>query len=357
MAFRQYTSCVKPGNFQDLGFTYLIGFGIVATAMAALIAAVASGAFVAVLVGAIAAFVVLITFLLWWLYGRLICLDDVDRCVIGAALGRPSSDPAGKGGDDDSSFNVVLAPSRIDLFADKDPSSDDDYSTRLPEPKEHYWANILQGEIVTPNQKILDIGRGYVSDTAHARYVKSIHSEFEGSGIRNLLAWANVVLAVLILALIASSVPGLGIFLAVIALILSIFFGVTAFTGPLNPGDPQDVGINQGELVAGQIVVMKGNWVYDSLHTGWNEIHAIHACQIIGETTDGKTWPTTIDAPDGTVLQLDLGTDEGVKAAIGVWCLAMNQAEDAEEGGNRDDPAQNWVVHPLIDGCSRVIIL
>jgi hypothetical protein len=357
MAYRQYTSCVEPGNYQDLGFTYLIGLGIEATAVSAFIAAMASGAFVAVLVGAIAAFVVLITFLIWWLYGRLICLDDVDKCVIGAAIGKPSSDPGGKGGDDDSSFNVVLAPSAIDLFAAKDPGSEDDYSTRLPETKEHYWDNPLQGEVVTPNQKILDIGRGYVSDAKHMRYLKSVHSEFEGSGIRNLLAWANIVLAVLILALIASSVPGLGIFLAVIALILSIFFGVTAFTGPLNPGDPADVGINQGELVAGKVIAMKGNWVYDSLHEGWNEIHAIHACQIIGETTDGKTWPKIISAPGGGTVELDLGTPEGVKEAIGIWCLSFKQAEDAEGGGNRDDPAQNWVVHPLIDGCSRVIIL
>lgn len=27
------------------------------------------------------------------------------------------------------------------------------------------------------------------------------------------------------------------------------------------------------------------------------------------------------------------------------------------QGGNRDDRAQDWIVHPLVDGCSAVIIL
>jgi hypothetical protein len=354
MAARQYTKCIEPGDFQDLGFTYLAAAGIVATAVAAVTAAVLSGFFVAVVVAAIAAVVVLITFLLWWLYGRLICLDDEQQCIIGVALGQPSVSALKKAGDNDASFNVALAPSTVDIFAPKDPNSPDIYSTRLPEPKEHYWDNPLQGHIVRPNPIV---PRGYVSDVGHVRYLKAIHSEFEGSGIRDLLIWANAVLALLILALALSGIPGMGLFLALLALLLSLLSAFAGLSGGLDPGDPQDVDPNLGEIVAGQIFVIKGNWIYDSLHDGWNEIHAIHACQKIGTMElDGKTWPSQIEAPPEFGGMLSLATLPEVERAIGVWCLAIRQAEDAEGGGSRSDPAQDWAVHPQVDGCTSVII-
>jgi hypothetical protein len=73
---------------------------------------------------------------------------------------------------------------------------------------------------------------------------------------------------------------------------------------------------------------------------------------------DSKTWPKQIKDPQdpNAVVDLDLGTVPGVERAIGMWCLAIRQAEDAEGGGSRDDPVNNWVVHPLIDGCRTVII-
>ncbi len=358
MAFRQYTQCVKPENF--VGGTFAGNEGLVVTIITGvvyLVSLVIAVFIPAVIAVAIAAIGYLIAFLTWWLYGRLICLQEEDACVIGVATNRPSSSPRKKGGDDDASFNVALAPSRVDLSAAKDPNSDDEFSTRLPEPKEHYW-NSLQGVIVTPNAKVFSAGRGYVSDVGHVHYLKAIHSEFEGSGIRNLLIWANVTLAILVAAVALASIPGVGLILTLIALLLTLIGAGTALTDPLNPGDPQDVDPNLGELAVGDVVVMKGNWVYDSLHDGWNEIHAIHACQIIARMEDGKTWPKQIKDPQdpNAVVDHDIGTKEGAERAIGMWCLAIRQAEDAEGGGSRDDPANNWVVHPLIDGCRTVII-
>jgi hypothetical protein len=34
----------------------------------------------------------------------------------------------------------------------------------------------------------------------------------------------------------------------------------------------------------------------------------------------------------------------------------MTKAQDTEDGGNREDPSQNWVIHPLVDGCQTVVI-
>lgn len=352
MAFRQYTSCVQPADYDDMGFTFLGWVGGVSTTVALIVGLLLFPAGPAVLLAAIAAVTTLIVFLRWWLHGRLICLGG-ERCVIGVATGKPSSSPKSKAGDDDASFNVALAPGKVDL-------NQSDMNDRLPGTEQEYWDNPLQGDITKPQDAIIALGRGYVSDAGHSHYLKAVHSEFEGSGIRNLLIWAEIILPLLIAALVISLIPGGAIFaliLGLLALLLSVIAAAIGLTSPLNPGDPQDVNVNLGELRAGHIVVMKGDWVYDSLHNGWNEIHAIHACQIIGEMTDGITWPSKIDAPEGFTDEIGLDTLEKVKVAIGAWCLAIQQAEDAEGGGNRADPAQNWVVHPLVDGCRRDIIL
>jgi hypothetical protein len=34
----------------------------------------------------------------------------------------------------------------------------------------------------------------------------------------------------------------------------------------------------------------------------------------------------------------------------------LDDARDCEEGGSRDNPANGWIIHPLIDGCRDVII-
>ncbi|MEA2959357.1 MAG: hypothetical protein QOJ58_5192 [Alphaproteobacteria bacterium] len=44
-------------------------------------------------------------------------------------------------------------------------------------------------------------------------------------------------------------------------------------------------------------------------------------------------------------------------APIDDWCRAIGDAKGAEDGGNRDDPAHGWVIHPLVDGCTPVIIV
>lgn len=348
MAYRQYTSCVSPGNYHDLGFTYLGWVGAVSTIVTFFIAAVVSGYAAAVLPALIAMFVVLVSFLIWWLYGRLICLGG-ERCIIGVVLGRGHPQPLTKAGDDDATMNVVLAPSPVDFNLPSSP-----VEQRLPQDKTFYWNEPAQGDFVKPNAAVLAIGRSYVDDEDHAHYVKALHCEFEGSGIRNLLAWASVVLALLIALQIILLIPGLGWLVPILLWLISsisVFAGTTGLLHPLNPGDPTDIDPSLGTLTAGNIVVVKGDWIYDSLHDGWNEMHAIHACQIICASMEGgKTWPADIGGGFG------LDTSDKVKAAVGKWCDAIKDAEDCETGGSRDDPAQNWIIHPLIDGCNKVVI-
>jgi len=345
MAYKEYTSCDPPDKYLDAGFTYTVVIGGITTLVTFIFYAVTSGSIVVGLeYAAVVALIALISLLHWWLNGRLICLGG-ERCVIGVNMGSPSIQPRKKGGDDDASINVVLAPSPVDTNPAK--KLEDAVGAN---PQEDYWNNPVQGAIVAPNDAVLTLGRGYAFGR---HYLKAIHSEFEGSGIHDLLQWAIIVLGLLILALIAEAIPG-G---ALIALILKILAGLITLIAtavglfhPLDPGDPLDVNPNIGELVRGDVLVIKGRWVYDSLHEGWNEIHAIHACQRIGLMQNTTSWPADI----GGGLGLD--TVDRVKEALGVWCDAISKAEEAEDGGSRDDPAQNWILHPMVDGCTRTII-
>ena len=328
MGYRQYTDCVKPSNFVNLGFTYLGVMGLIATITTGIIVAAASGPAATVAIAVLIALVtVLISFLYWWLYGRLICLGG-ERCLVGKVLGRPSVKPLTKAGDDDASINVLLPPGPFQLGA---------------LPLTLYSESEPQGNLVKPQDAIFDIGRSYVEDEGHYKYLSALHSEFEGSGIRNLLAWAHVVLALLI-ALLLVPYPFNVIILWLLS-VISVFAGTTAVFDPWNPGDPADIDPNLGTLKNGDLVVLKGDWVYDSLHDGWNEIHAIHACQRIGEIDPAADWPP------------EMSTTVGVQQLVDEWCRSIADAEEAEEDGSRDDPVNHWEVHPLIDGCKPPVII
>lgn len=346
MAFKQFTSCVTPDKYVRVSVTYRILTGLIATAVTFIGIFFTSPLGLAIGYALIVLLLAIISFLYWWLNGRLICLGG-ERCIIGVVMGRPSVQPFSKAGDDDASINVVLAPSPVDTSKSLNEALD-------ANPKEDYWNNPVQGAIVKPSDAVLAIGRGYVADAEHEHYLKAIHSEFEGSGIHDLLEWTVVVLALVIASMIIATIPGLGWLVTLLRILAGIVAAIGLGLGlfhPPHPGDPNDVNPGIGTLERGVVVVIKGDWVYDSLHDGWNEIHAIHACQKVGkfDPANPKAWPVLDNG-------MPLATVDDVKAAIGFFCDAIGKAEDAEDGGNRDDPQQNWVVHPLVDGCSTVII-
>jgi hypothetical protein len=341
MAFKQYTSCVSPGNYVDLGFNpvgisqtilLVLTFGFIAFAVLAI-----AGGPVAI-VAAIALVSAIIVYLNWWLFGRLICLgDDPRNCaIIGMVVNHGPSNPLDKAGDNDYTMNILLAPGPTDYNEDKSV----------------YWLP-PQGHLVAENAAILSIGRGYVQDGSNLKYVKSLHCEFEGDGIRSLLDAAYGVLAMLLAAL---AVPGLWIVAIIIALLVIInkIFGSPGAPGS---GNPLDIDPSLGTLTGRDLVVVKGEWVYDSLHGGWNEIHPVRDCQIIGHLEDGQEFKdfSFTDLSTNTVFTLD--TVEHVEIFREFWCGALKGAEGAEDGGNRDNPEHDWGIHPAVDGCKKPDII
>ncbi|MGA8029501.1 MAG: hypothetical protein WB992_20355 [Bryobacteraceae bacterium] len=342
MAYREYTTCVKPSNYVDLGFTYAGALALEAAVATGVVVLKSGGTASVVVVSVlIALFTALIGFCVWWLHGRLICLEGGQCVIIGMVVGSPTVEPLSKAGDDDASIFVLLAGGPATLDKNRPIG---DYTTAV------------QGEMLAAQPAVIDLGRGY-SGQNDGQYMKSLHSEFEGSGIQDVLELAIVFLALLIALLVLLLVPGGEVISAIITLLV-ILLGMVGLTGvigalfdPFDPGNPDEAtDVNYGTLGAGDLVVIQGRWIYDSLHDGWNEIHAIHACQKIGSKDPQGAWPVL---SDGT----DLGDPASVSAAVDHWCKILAGATGAEEGGNRTDPANQWIVHPLLDGCQSDVIV
>ena len=343
MAFKEYTKCVKPEDYIDLspestqGLIYLITMG--AVFIASILALILTPAGVYVALGLM---IQIVIWLRWWLYGRLICLgENEDTCaVIGKVVFHRSTPGLKKGNDNDYSMNLLLAPRD-----DYEPILDDDPNC-IPEP---------QASLYEPHADIVAIGRDYSTDD---KYSKGLHVEFEGAGVYELYLYAKIALAFLIL---AALVPyPFSLILAAIALFTVLAKFIAGLFDPKESpvlDTPLDKDINGSTISDFDIVVLRGEWVFDSLHIGKNEIHPIRACQIIGNLKN-KTWAEIdpITNPEDN-QELSFGDCVDIKIIKAIWCDMLNEADDAEEDGNRDDPANVWGIHPEIDGCRPPIII
>jgi hypothetical protein len=343
MAFKEYTSCVKPGNYVDLGInpvgvSNLLLLFFTAGIIALVVIFVAGGP-VGITLGI--AFVTFLIFLLyWWLNGRLICLgDDPKHCaIIGMVIGHGPSDPAigEKYGDNDYTMNILLARGPLGINEDK----------------QDYWS-AWQGDLVAENPAILSIGKGYPQSGDDLNHLKALHCEFEGDGIRTILDALYGALAALLLAL---AIPGF--WLVAIAIALLAFLRKIVFADPGDPGSgtPLDIDSSLGSLDRGNVVVVQGEWIYDSGHEGWNEIHPVRDCQIIGSIGPGG-WDTFTYRDQSTGFEVTLNSDENLQKLKDFWCGMLQVAHAAEEGGSRDDPVNDWGIHPLVDGCKKPDII
>ena len=83
--------------------------------------------------------------------------------------------------------------------------------------------------------------------------------------------------------------------------------------------------------------MVKGTWVYDNAHEGWNEIHPIKQCQRIQNSGGGLTgWPS--DTP----------------SRAREWCKALDDAGSDATTAAQGLSENQWVIHPVIDGCRPV---
>ncbi|MDQ3935008.1 MAG: hypothetical protein M3340_10325 [Actinomycetota bacterium] len=346
MALQQYTECIEPSRYRRRSFWDM-------SAMAAAVTAAFASLAVAkpwCMLFAIPIFPLVLTIVYCrnWLYERLICLGG-DVSVVGAAIS--VSEPKGilewpPDWDNDYSVNLLLKGTEFGV---------------LPEVA---WESEY-GELIAPHGAITALGsevpqyekKGILArDEATATESAALHCEFEGDGNYQLLQICQgalgfaiaAVLACVFLPTPADLVVAIG--LSALAILLALIGAILAKL--VNPGSPSDVNpdiptihTNSGPGENGQgegadVLYIEGTWVFDPLHEGWNEIHPIKVCTIVGEPGGWDGDWSTQPAPD-VILR--------IQQAFEVARAPGTQTAQAR-------PEHQWQVHPELDACTRVVI-
>ncbi len=326
MTYRQYTKCISRGNYHGGAVAQVLA-GAALGALPLLFGAAAAPGVALILLGMI------IAYCRWWLYGRLICLGG-DVCAVGMVLiVEPPSEKSGLDAfDTDYSFSMVLPPHRVG--ATQAEVQDDGIQGNLVKQQAETSGLDFEGK--------LDREWGNDPETA------TLHCEFEGGGVYDLLLAALAALAALGVAAAAAVLCAAGLIGWIACLVLSLIAAAIVVGGAIgalnDQGNPDDLGTHLGEIHkndptgrGADILVVRGTWVYDSAHQGWNEIHPIKQCQRIG-TWEGS-W-TEAGFPPGHE-----------KEAVASWCEALGKASDPLTVEEQSKPQHRWVIHPSIDGC------
>ncbi|HVN20686.1 MAG TPA: hypothetical protein VMU05_18005 [Dongiaceae bacterium] len=343
--YQKFTQCTDINGYVPNHAGFYISVGVLAVMVGAALATLVSFALIPTIISGLIALVLgVIAFCTWYLYHRLICLNPTEVCAIGVVTGVLHPTPqtiAGKAGDNDATLNILLAPGPLN------------YGQDISEYTSH-----VQGNLIAAQVQLTNAGLPYVTSSASTddfNHRKGLHCEFEGDGIAILLAFAEAILVLLIaiLALTVLAGPWAAPLIWLLAIIAAMLGASGLFNDLANPPVAQgtDLQGNPGNVAKGQIVLVSGDWIYDGGHDGWNEIHAVHNCQIISDqvldlSDSNVAWPSEISG-------MPFVTDADVSAVVNFWCGMLSQAGGAVKGGTMTNPANNWVVHPLVDGCNQ----
>ena len=326
--FKQYTLCSQPSQWMSPAAYIALATAAIAVVFTALGWATFPCGLLLIEAFAIAGS---IAFCDWWLNVRLVCLGG-DESVVGMVVSAET--PAGKSGfgalDTDYSINLLVYPTM--------PGVD----------QPGLEASVPYGHLAAETDGVRDhVGffRGEFAQDEKQTLPRSaiLHAEFEGAGMHDfrigLLVAYGLALAAWALCVALPPPFGwiVGGILALLALLAALIGGLVGLGDTASPGDvegapteihqPDDLGLNA------DLLYVRGRWVFDSLHEGWNELHPIKVCTRIGGW-DGA-WPA------GTV-DLQERLDE-----------AFDAAERDDVVRRQQQPEHQWRVHPLVDGCEK----
>jgi len=123
------------------------------------------------------------------------------------------------------------------------------------------------------------------------------------------------------------------------------------------------------------ILFVKGAWIFDTAHEGWNEIHPIKKCQLVAtavySSQDIVDWDRAIapymvgrnlwgwaldpDHPDVNEplnLKIDQrGQPAEWKKWVQSWCDHVGTITTPSTVDAQSRPENQWTIHPAIDGC------
>jgi hypothetical protein len=373
--FPSYTNCSSPSGWYKAPAWAMALLGTVG--LGALIAAGIAGAWAPGVAAFLATLCLAgITFCTWWLNVRLICLGG-DRSAVGAIyhLEPPESSfdafDVGKY-DTDYSFNLLLwqftpkqeLPASFvsnQWSAGATGQLQTDWPTLPPLVPAVPFATVASEiDLMVAQQSMASRHLTFVGQDVEAADEPSpqpptgsgqhflIHCEIEGPGIHDLRILLWVLFGVFVAAAALSAIPVIG---SALSWILSILAFLAFLIGgpilqhqqaspPSGGGwggtfNPYDSAANPNAPV--DLAYVFGRWVYDSFHDGWNELHPLHYMIKIGTATQGDlgkgNWPDGMGDKQHRL--------EDAFAQINTPAAAAAQAE----------PQNQWVMHPLLDGC------
>ena len=110
---------------------------------------------------------------------------------------------------------------------------------------------------------------------------------------------------------------------------------------------------NAGSLSRGDAVIIRGRWVYDAGHSGWNEFHPVISVQKMSEQEvkdnfePGRSWTHFDDLYGRWCYQTGIVPPP---ADTGARPTGMTPEQGAVYDAQQQ-PENQWEWHPLVDGC------
>lgn len=342
----QFYKCVSPADFKPLSSVVALGIISGALIVADVVLSIVFGSLIPGL-GLVAAAVLIAGIFELCAFlsgGKLVCIQD-DQCTIGRvmAIHTVGSDKSGfEKIDDDFTFDTLPAPhSPIESLAE----------VSMSDP--------TQGMFMQPQAASQGLGLPFKGNSVsfkNGTLTEIFHVEVKGCTVHNvcIVLKASAVASAVVGAI--CSIPIIGwiacLIAAAIWLVLTAVIGAIAWAAS-HVGDPNDVLDNpeKGEITAadpldgsgGDVILVRGDWVYDAGHDGWNEIQPIRNIHKLTDVIDAKYMG--MNKADAALV------DEFKKEVYDVWCEATGQASNPLVIANQGQPENNWHIHPSIDGC------
>lgn len=338
----KHFKCVSKGDFKGLSGVFgSLSIGAIIAAVMVAIGVPGGG-----LVFGVSVVVAIFELCAFLHGGKLICIED-DACTIGRIM---ELIPVGadKSGfeemDDDFTFNILPSPhSPTELLS------------------EMAMSDPHQAPFMVAQPPSTDLGLGFAGVSVKFENIphdtEVFHVEVKGCRVHDVCAVLKVMSFGAPIVAAICSIPLIGWVVCLIA--AAIWLAITAAAVAIawaatHNGDINDVyDPAAGELTAadpatgegGDVVLVRGDWVYDAGHSGWNEIHPIRHVQKLTPNVDGRF--RGMGKADPALV------DEFKTEVLDVWCFHVGESSDPLVITAQKEPENQWHIHPLIDGCEE----
>jgi hypothetical protein len=330
-----------------------------------------------------------------WLYQRLVCLTGV-QCAVGKVREDPNRQGLGAF-DNDEFFDVVLMPHRTeDLPGPKGSGADLSTTEQDNHPENYVHEDGLQGQkylAAVPASGDLPYDRTKIE-------ARSLHCEAEGAFWATMKEWAWVMGLLIGAASAVGAAAGiataaalcalgpllclLGILLGLLIWALSTAIGAAAAAGIMaiifeaTKGEVEDANVGDaalGPIKVGDLVVVRGEHVYDGFHEGWNEFHPLMTVAKLNarESSQYLEWnpgfaagdpvpEDTGDMPSDIIdlepidMEVGLNSTKFAKRTKWMWdkyCGMWHEPWEPDIQDEQTKEKHRWTIHPDVDGCEE----